>query len=346
MTAKNRSGNTCTTDDENNDSHHSSSPASSPAKRNPSPNDDVDNKDQAKNNDIDVNTTTMPTMPRSRSRVGLDAMVAERRIQGHLVSNVVHIESRESSSRSIQDIYDGVDDGKVLGEGVAGVVRTVVHRVTGLPYAVKVLNLDRLLTRRRLNDAATGGDDEGDGDVDGDDARDNNTFLAQQQEALRNEIIIMSQLDHPNIARLQEVYEDDDNIYLVQEVCVGGELFDLLEEQPDYYLEESEALRLTWQILSSLRYLHSKGIVHRDLKLENFLFSTGKHLQLKMIGAFPCPRLFHFVRTRASYTFPLAHPAPFCLLRSSIGRLWTQQTLSAPWRNSTRYGRYSLYSCT
>jgi len=211
-------------------------------------------------------------MPRSRSRVGLDTMVQERRTQGHLVSNVVHIESRETSSRSIQDIYDGVDNGKVLGEGVAGVVRTVVHKATGLPYAVKVLNLDRLLACRQINDDTTGGG-----------ARDSMIVLEQQQEALRNEITIMSQLDHPHIARLQEVYEDDDNIYLVQEVCSGGELFDLLEEQPDYCFDEAEALRLTWQILSSLRYLHSKGIVHRDLKLENFLFSTKKHLQLKMI---------------------------------------------------------------
>jgi len=211
-------------------------------------------------------------MPRSRSRVGLDTMVQERRTQGHLVSNVVHIESRETSSRSIQDIYDGVDNGKVLGEGVAGVVRTVVHKATGLPYAVKVLNLDRLLACRQINDDTTGGG-----------ARDSMIVLEQQQEALRNEITIMSQLDHPHIARLQEVYEDDDNIYLVQEVCSGGELFDLLEEQPDYCFDEAEALRLTWQILSSLRYLHSKGIVHRDLKLENFLFSTRKHLQLKMI---------------------------------------------------------------
>eukprot|EP00977_Amphora_coffeiformis_P006523 scaffold1400_cov175-Amphora_coffeaeformis.AAC.14 len=198
--------------EENNDSGHSSTPSLSPAK------------------------TAPPSMPRSRSRVGLDTMVQERRTQGHLVSNVVHIESRETSSRSIQDIYDGVDNGKVLGEGVAGVVRTVVHKATGLPYAVKVLNLDRLLACRQINDDTTGGG-----------ARDSMIVLEQQQEALRNEITIMSQLDHPHIARLQEVYEDDDNIYLVQEVCSGGELFDLLEEQPDYCFDEAEALRKHFQ---------------------------------------------------------------------------------------------------
>ena len=208
------------------------------------------------------------------SRVGLDSMVEERRTQGHLVSNVVHIETR-GTRRPIQTVHDGVHSGTVLGEGVAGLVRKVTHKATGLPFAVKVLNLNRLLARREQphRDPASRSSDLNRCD-----------FEELQQEALRNEITIMSQLDHPHIARLQEVYEDDDNIYLVQEVCEGGELFDLLEEQPNYHYNEQEALRLVWQMLSALRYLHAKGIVHRDLKLENFLFSTSKHLQLKMIG--------------------------------------------------------------
>jgi calcium-dependent protein kinase len=78
----------------------------------------------------------------------------------------------------------------------------------------------------------------------------------------------MAQLDHPNIARLQEVYEDEEQIYLVQELGSGGELFDVLDDQPDYHYGETEAVELMFQMLSALRYLHSKGIVHRDLKLE------------------------------------------------------------------------------
>lgn len=91
------------------------------------------------------------------------------------------------------------------------------------------------------------------------------------------------QLDHPNIVRLEEVYESNDEIYLVMELCVGGDLFDRLDEQPDYRYTEGECARMVKQICSSVRYLHSKGIIHRDLKLENFLFSTTeKDAELKM----------------------------------------------------------------
>ena len=84
--------------------------------------------------------------------------------------------------------------------------------------------------------------------------------------------------------RLEEVYESKDEIYLVQELCVGGELFDRLDEQPDYHYTESQCAKLVKQMLCAVRYCHSKGIIHRDLKLENFLFSTNEtKSELKMI---------------------------------------------------------------
>lgn len=93
-------------------------------------------------------------------------------------------------------------------------------------------------------------------------------------QALREEIFIMCQLDHPNIVRLEEVYESELEIYLIQELCHGGDLFDRLDQQPDEHYSEAKCARLVKQMLSSVRYLHSKNIIHRDLKLENFLFST------------------------------------------------------------------------
>lgn len=80
------------------------------------------------------------------------------------------------------------------------------------------------------------------------------------------------------------MYESRDEIYLVQELCVGGELFDRLDEQPDYHYTESQCAKLVKQMLCAVRYIHSKGIIHRDLKLENFLFSTNEgSSELKMI---------------------------------------------------------------
>jgi calcium-dependent protein kinase len=129
----------------------------------------------------------------------------------------------------------------------------VTHKATGVQYAVKCLDLGLVGTKEGL---------------------------AQ----LREEIFIMCQLDHPNIVRLEEVYESHSEIYLVQELCVGGELFDRLDEQPDYHYTEAECARLVKQMLSAVRYLHSKGIIHRDLKLENFLFSSkAADSELKLI---------------------------------------------------------------
>jgi calcium-dependent protein kinase len=153
----------------------------------------------------------------------------------------------------IESIYDGVTDGLVLGSGVSGVVRLVTHKATGVNYAVKCLDLDMI---------------------------DSEVGLRQ----LRDEIFIMCQLDHPNIVRIEEVYESASDIFIVQEYCKGGDLFDRLDKQPDYHYTEAQCARLVKQMLSSVRYLHSKGIIHRDLKLENFLFSSrSANSELKMI---------------------------------------------------------------
>lgn len=162
-------------------------------------------------------------------------MVEERKSTGHLVSNVVNLETL----RQIDQVYDGVHNGRILGKGVSGRVRLVTHKETGIPYAVKELDLKRFMTPEGHHEPTT-------------------LSFALAQHQLRNEITIMSQLDHPNIARLQEVYEDDSYIYLVQELGNGGELFDVLDNQPDYHYKEDDAVRLVCQMLSALRYLHSK----------------------------------------------------------------------------------------
>ena len=156
-------------------------------------------------------------------------MMEDRREFGTLGQNVVHLEV--PFGKPIEEVYDGVHNGPVLGSGISGMVRLATHKATGIKYAVKVLDLGLV---------------EADG-----------------LQQLREEIYIMCQLDHPNIVRLEEVYESHSEIYLVQELCLGGELFDRLDEQPDYHYTEAECARLVKQMLSAVRYLHSKGIIHR-----------------------------------------------------------------------------------
>ena len=87
----------------------------------------------------------------------------------------------------------------------------------------------------------------------------------------QNEIKILAMVDHPNIVRLFEVIEDDKYFNLFQELCTGGELSARISRTQ---LKEKEIAKIFNQIMSAVAYCHEKGIVHRDLKLENILFAT------------------------------------------------------------------------
>jgi calcium-dependent protein kinase len=93
----------------------------------------------------------------------------------------------------------------------------------------------------------------------------------KRPELLTREVSIMKTVDHPNIVKLYETYEDLQYIYLTMEICEGGELFDKIIELGRF--SEQQACRLFLQMISAIAYLHSRDIVHRDLKPENFLFS-------------------------------------------------------------------------
>ncbi len=83
----------------------------------------------------------------------------------------------------------------------------------------------------------------------------------------------MKSLDHPNIIKLYETFEDVRNIYLVMELCAGGELFDRIIHAGHF--TEAQAAVIMQQILRIIFYLHENGIMHRDLKPENFLLSEA-----------------------------------------------------------------------
>ena len=101
-------------------------------------------------------------------------------------------------------------------------------------------------------------------------------------------------LDHPNVVCLEEVFEGENELFLTQELCEGGDLFDRLDNQSNLCYTEAGCARLIKQIISSVSYLHSKDIIHRDLKLENFLFQDKTDdSELKMID-FGLSK--HFVR--------------------------------------------------
>ncbi|KAJ0658206.1 putative protein kinase CAMK-CDPK family [Helianthus annuus] len=132
--------------------------------------------------------------------------------------------------------------GKQLGWGQFGIIRECSDKLTGEVLACKSISKNRLVT---------------DEDV----------------RSIKLEIEIMTRLSgHPNVVDLKDVYEEEDYVHLVMELCAGGELFHQLEKQGRF--SESDARVLFKDLMRVVRFCHDKGVVHRDLKPENILLAT------------------------------------------------------------------------
>jgi calcium-dependent protein kinase len=122
-----------------------------------------------------------------------------------------------------------------LGEGGFGQVCMAIHKATGVERACK---------RIRKKDV-------------------------KDKSAFEREVSLQMSLDHPNICRLYDCYQDGKMYYLCMEICKGGELFDrILEAQ---HFGEDTVGMLAKQMLSGLLYMHCNEMAHRDLKPENYL---------------------------------------------------------------------------
>lgn len=140
--------------------------------------------------------------------------------------------------------------GRTIGEGAYGKVYLVTHRSTNIVRAMK-----------SLKKSAVTKDTEG---------------------QLFYEVSLLRELDHPNIAKLYELFQDDANYYLISEYCSGGELFDKILSLTSF--SEKLAAEYIKQVLSAIYYCHERHIVHRDLKPENLLLSSkDKDATIKVI---------------------------------------------------------------
>ena len=91
----------------------------------------------------------------------------------------------------------------------------------------------------------------------------------EELQRILNEVCALLQLDHPNIAKLYEYFEDRKAIYVVTELCTGGNLGEL-----DPQVDDIDEIRLLFRdVTRAVAYCHSEGIAHRDLKFENCLLT-------------------------------------------------------------------------
>jgi len=87
------------------------------------------------------------------------------------------------------------------------------------------------------------------------------------------EFQILKEMDHPNILRIHELFQDEKHYYLVSEHCEGGNVLDLVKKTSHF--SEWHAMLIMKQILSAVQYCHQMGVIHRDIKAENILFSKN-----------------------------------------------------------------------
>lgn len=84
--------------------------------------------------------------------------------------------------------------------------------------------------------------------------------------------MLLSQIDHPNIVKCREVFEDAEHIYIVLDLLSGGELFQRVVDKKVF--TEKDAADIIRPIIDAVRYCHDLDVAHRDLKLENILYEN------------------------------------------------------------------------
>ncbi|KAF9307706.1 hypothetical protein BG003_000343, partial [Podila horticola] len=140
---------------------------------------------------------------------------------------------------------------QTLGEGEFAKVKLGMHADTGEEVAIKLIRRQSVDNTPRIN-------------------------------KIGREISVLRTIRHPNIISLFDVIETERYIGIVIEYASGGELFDHILAHR--YLKERDACRLFAQLMSGVHYLHSKHIVHRDLKLENLLLDRNRNIIITDFG--------------------------------------------------------------
>jgi len=186
-----------------------------------------------------------------------------------------------SSCNSLNEKYD-IED--TIGTGVS-VVKRAVNKCTKKVYAVKFL--EKQVKGQPI-----------------------------PRSSLEKEVELLKSLSHPNIVQLYESIESKETFYLVMELVKGSDLFDITDILGT--LRSSSVATLLAQLLSALSYLHSRGIVHHDIKPENLIIDY-KNNTLKLTD-FGSAKIVNTKTDEGAVAGTLNYMAPEVLLNMRGGR--------------------------
>ena len=161
----------------------------------------------------------------------------------------IHSSVSANSKFSIGDYIIG----KQIGQGAYAIVKEGIHKETGKKYAIKIYEKFR---------------------ISGEDKRKN----------IESEINILKTIEHENIAKLYDSVDTPKQIFLILEYAHGISLLNYTKKKYHRKLSEDECRVIFRQIVSAVEYCHSKGISHRDIKMDNIIIDRSLHIKLIDFG--------------------------------------------------------------
>ncbi len=169
-----------------------------------------------------------------------------------------------------------------IGVGGFGKVYKVRHKLSKNIFAIKVINKAKIIEHDLV-------------------------------EQIKLEVKIMYNLNHENIVKLYNHYEDDDNFYLILQYCAKGQLYSILKKEGR--LNEKVAAQYLRECICACQYLHSMDppIIHRDIKPENILLDSNNSVKLADFG---WSNFFNGDRRRLTYCGTPEYLAPEMIRQS------------------------------
>ncbi|XP_076306016.1 serine/threonine-protein kinase D3-like isoform X2 [Tachypleus tridentatus] len=196
--------------------------------------------------------------------------------QGLIYDGNGQASSEEQTNEDVSHMYQIFLD-EILGSGQFGVVYGGVHRTSARAVAVKVIDKTRL--------------------------------PAKQEAYLKNEVTILQDIHHPGVVNLEKMFETHETIFVVMEK-LKGDMLEMILSSEHRRLSERNTKFLIYQILTALKHLHSKNIVHCDLKPENVLLSSDSDFPQVKLCDFGFARIIGEKSFRKSLVGTPAYLAP------------------------------------
>ncbi|XP_069684343.1 serine/threonine-protein kinase PAK mbt isoform X2 [Periplaneta americana] len=196
-----------------------------------------------------VNVKPATSIPTSVASVAAAASQAVASKQHHEQQRLTHEQFRAALQMVVSpgDPRENLEQFMKIGEGSTGTVCIAVDRTTGRQVAVKKMDLRK----------------------------------QQRRELLFNEVVIMRDYHHPNIVEMYDSFLVQDELWVVMEFLEGGALTDIVTHAR---MDEEQIATVCKQCLKALAYLHSQGVIHRDIKSDSILLAADGRVKLSDFG--------------------------------------------------------------